>query len=595
MSRKYFSLLFLFISISIFSQTKLNEKNLDKQLLKLQETTQTVGFSVAIVKDNQVIYSKGFGYRDAEQKLKANENTLYPIGSTSKAFTTALLGIMEEEKGLKFTDSPIKYLPELKFYNDELNNKITILDMISHRTGLPRHDFSWYLFPIENKDSLLSRVKYHEPFTGIREKWHYNNFMYLAQGLITEKLTGKSWEDNIRERFFKPLNMSTSNLSIEELKKQSNISKGYSLENFETNEAIPYYDIAAISPAGSINSSVKEMANWLKIWLNEGKLNEVQVLPKRYVEKAINPLMLVGNGIADKQFPNQHLNSYGYAWFVSSYKGHYRVEHGGNIDGFSANVSFFPTDKIGIVVLTNQDGSALPTLVRNAISDEVLNLEKTDWVAYYDKLIAPLKKQIKDKKEKEAESKVNHTTPTHNITEYTGKYNHKGYGTFQIEVKNDSLWANFTREKVYLKHTHYDVFKGFALKGNKVSSDEVGSNFNFQTNDLGDIESVKLNIETTLDPIIFKRSPLEVAVSTEKLNKYVGSYLLSGVELKISIKNDNLKLFVPGQPEYTLIPIKENEFSIKGLSGYKAVFEEKDNKLNVVLHQPNGVFTAVKQ
>src|SRR5690606_29312916 len=115
----------------------------------------------------------------------------------------------------------IKYLPELKFYNDELNNKITILDMISHRTGLPRHDFSWYLFPIENKDSLLSRVKYHEPFTGIREKWHYNNFMYLAQGLITEKLTGKSWEDNIRERFFKPLNMSTSNLSIEELKKQS--------------------------------------------------------------------------------------------------------------------------------------------------------------------------------------------------------------------------------------------------------------------------------------------------------------------------------------------------------------------------------------
>jgi len=194
----------LFFTHLLFAQGKLNEKQLDKKLRTLQETTQTVGFSVAVVQGNKVVYSKGFGYKDLENKIKVDENTLFPIGSTSKAFTTALLGIMEDEKGLIFTDSPRKYLPELEFYNNDLNNNITLLDMVSHRTGLPRHDLSWYLFPTENKDSLLARVKYHKPFTEIRKQWYYNNFMYLAQGLITEHLTGKSWEENIRERFFEP-------------------------------------------------------------------------------------------------------------------------------------------------------------------------------------------------------------------------------------------------------------------------------------------------------------------------------------------------------------------------------------------------------
>ncbi|SFB31539.1 serine hydrolase [Algoriphagus aquimarinus] len=590
------SFLFLFSCSLIFAQSKLDTKQLDSKLQALQEATKTVGFSVAIVKGDEILYAKGFGYRDLDNKLKADENTLYAIGSSSKAFTVALLGIMEEERGLKFNDSPKKYLPDLKFYNDELNNQVTILDMISHRTGLPRHDISWYLFPTEDKDSLLSRVKYQEPFTGVREQWYYNNFMYLAQGLITEKLTGKSWEDNIKERFFIPLNMATSNVTIEELQNHSNISKGYVLEEFETNKITPYYNIAAISPAGSINSSVKEMTNWLKIWLNEGALNNIQVLPKAYVEKAINPLMLVGGGIADKQFPDQHLNSYGYAWFTSSYKGHYRLEHGGNIDGFSANVSLFPADKIGIVILSNQDGSSLPTLARNMISDEILGLEKTDWVGYYTEKLDKAKEQQKESKTEKKSNTVPNTSPSHGLAEYTGKYNHPGYGTFNIVSTNDSLWAQFPRERMYLKHTHYDVFEPFMVKENKVDTlSGLGINFNFRSNDLGDIESANLKVEPTLDPITFKRSPEEAKVSTATLASYVGTYTLSGTELKVSMKNESLMLFVPGQPEYMLTATQENEFIIKGLSGYKVRFEEKESVLNMLLIQPNGTFTAIKK
>ena len=498
---------------------------------------------------------------------------------------------MEDEKGLNFTESPKKYIPELEFYNDDLNNNIIIEDMVSHRTGLPRHDLSWYLFPTENKDSLMARIKYHKPFTGIRQQWYYNNFMYLAQGLITEKLTGKSWEDNIHERFFKPLEMETSNLTIKELENSANVSKGYTLENFKTNNLIPYYNIAAISPAGSINSSAKEMANWLKIWLNKGKFKDIQVLPESYIRKAINPLMIVGKGIGDDKFPDQHLNSYAYAWFASSYKGHYRLEHGGNIDGFSANVSFFPSDSIGIVVLANQNGSALPTLVRNAISDEILNLKKTDWVTFYNEKIDEIKNQQEEKKKNEAENNLYSTNPVRDLAEYTGKYRHKGYGTINLEVKNDSLWAYFTREKAYLKYTHYDIFKPHLLKDDTVKiEDDLGFNFNFKTNDLGDIEGVYLKLEPTLEPLFFKRSPNEVFISEVDLKKYVGNYFLSGAELKVSLKNKNLRLLVPQQPEYTLIPVKENVFVIKGLSGYKAEFSKSD----LILHQPNGTFTATK-
>ncbi len=588
----------LFTLVSFSQNTaKINSKELDKKLEELQKITKTVGFSVAIVQGDKVIYSKGFGYSDLENKIKVNENTLFPIGSTSKAFTTALLGIMEEEKGLSFSDNPKKYLPQLEFYNDKLNNNLTILDLVSHRTGMPRHDNSWYLFPTEDKDSLLSRIKYHEPFKEIREQWYYNNFMYLTQGLITEKLTGKSWEDNIRERFFQPLKMNRSNLNIKELQEESNVSKGYVLEKFETNKVAPYFNIAAVSPAGSINSSALEMSNWLKIWLNKGKFEDKQVLPESYIKKAINPLMIVGNGISNSEYPDQHLNSYGYAWFVSSYKGHYRLEHGGNIDGFSANVALFPTDNIGIVILSNQDGSALPVLARNVIADEVLNLKKTDWKNYYTKLIGKVIEQYKENEKSQKEIAAQNNISAHDILNYTGIYYNPGYGKFKIEYKNDSLFVKFKVANMLLKNISHDVFKPYSINNNEVDiSSSLGYNFNFQSDDLGEIESVKIKLEPMLEPIEFKKIGETLVVKNNNIEKYVGSYELSGISLKVFI-NDNKELIlsVPGQPNYTLIHTTNDEFKVKELSGYKAKFDlNNENILDLVLIQPNGTFTAKK-
>ncbi|KXH84317.1 serine hydrolase [Chryseobacterium kwangjuense] len=492
--------------ILAFSQTPFPTKQLDDKLHALLKESNAPGFSIAIVKNSKLIYSKGFGYSNIEKKQKVDENTLFAIGSTSKAFTTGLLGILEAEHKLSFDDNPRKHLLKLEFYNSLLNSELTIKDLVSHRSGLPRHDFSWYLFPTDSKDSLLARVEYQEPFRDIRTQWYYNNFGYLIQGMITEKITGKSWEDNIRERFFTPLEMARSNVSIAEMKLMKNIATGYDWKNLETTEAMEYYNIAAMSPAGSINSSALEMSRWIEIWLNKGKYKEKQVLPEAYVKKAMNPLFLIGGGITDPQFPDQHLNSYGYAWFVSSYKGHYRLEHGGNIDGFSANVALFPTDNLGIVVLTNQNASILPTMARNIVSDLVLKTNETDWIAYMKEKLTGAKKKLSETKKKELEGSVNGTKPSHPLQDFAGDYNHPGYGTFHITVRDNSLFAQAPKEEFYLSHKHYDVFTPMKMKSGTVDKNsDAGFNFNFQTDEAGKIVSVALKLEPTLDPIQFKR------------------------------------------------------------------------------------------
>lgn len=580
------------VTLVVHGQEKVDLKKLDDKLFKLLEVSNAPGMSVAVVKGNEVVYIKGFGFRNLEKKQKVDENTLFAIGSSSKAFTTALLGIMEAEKGFSFKDSPRKYLPELEFYNDKLNSVITVEDLVCHRSGLPRHDYSWYLFPTEDKDSLLARVKYHEPFTDMRTKWYYNNFGYLIQGMISEKLTGNTWEQNIRDYFFQPMRMNRSNLSIAEMLEFKNIATGYDWIDYKSSKRMNYFNIAAISPAGSINSSAKEMTNWLKVWLNEGKLDDQQILPYEYVRKAQDPLMLIGGGVIDAKFPDQHLNSYGYAWFTSSYKGHYRMEHGGNIDGFTANVALFPEDDLGIVVLANQNGSLVPAMARNIISDAYLNLPEYDWVDYSEVKIGAAQLQLQTLKNKSSESQVKGTKPSHSLQDYTGKYSHTGYGSFQLLLKNDSLWSYFVKDTFLLNHYHYDVFKPMLLKNNELdTSNVVELFFNFHSDNQGDISSVQLKLEPTLEALTFKRTPNVFEVDNATLSAYVGDYSLSGAVIKVSKgKGNRLLMDVPNQPQYTLSPESVNVFFVKGLSGYKAKFE--DGKL--ILLQPNGTFTAKK-
>ncbi|RYY14719.1 MAG: serine hydrolase [Chitinophagaceae bacterium] len=605
--KKVFALLLSFASITALAQQSNDNpdprfKDLDTAMQRVLTNWKAVGFSVAVIEKNKVIYAKGFGYRDADKKLPVTTNTLFPIGSISKSFTTALIGQLEAEQKLSI-DRPVnEFMPSLRFFNKEMNNSINLKDMMSHRTGLPRHDLSWYLFNTASRDSILQRIQYQEPTKTVREAWQYNNFMYTAQGAIVEKLTGKTWEQNIEAKLFKPLAMNTSNTSIEELEKSKDASLGYAVDANGMIKKLPYFHINGMGPAGAVNSSASELANYLIAWINDGKFNGKEVIPVQFQQQAISSQMVMGAGIPSKAKPDLHFSTYGFGWMLASYKGHYRVEHGGNIDGFSASACFFPTDSIGIVVLSNQNGSAVPSIVRNILSDKLLNVKYTDWNSEM--------KANRDKQDEQQKKVLKETVvtigkphpPTHPLSDFAGIYSNPGYGTLRIYTKNDSLFASGVRKGMWLKHHTYDIFEVFLHDLNSPVdtgiTNKMQSAIQFQMNPAGKIESFTSVLEMGLKPLVFTKGVEAKAVAGKELQKYVGEYDLGGMTVKLYTKeNKVLYAFLPGQPEYELIPVEKDKFSIKILNGYSLKFEvSAEGKVSeVVFMQPNGNFRAKKK
>jgi len=574
-------------------------KKIEKELQISLDYTKSPGFAVAVVEKDKIIYSKGFGYKDYEKKLPVTPNTMFAIGSCTKAFTSSILGILSDEGKLELSDSPIKYIPDLRFYNDDMNNSIVINDLMCHRTGMPRHDFSWYLFPSKSKSDLVKRIEYQEPSADLRAVWQYNNFMFLTQGLIAEKITGKSWEENVKEKLFEPLKMHNSTLDINGLKNADDRAIGYELKNDSIINKMSYYDISGMSPAGSINSSVNEMSNWLIAWINGGKFEGESIIPTGYGQQAISSQMVINAALPAGKHTDIFMGTYGFGWMMKSYKGHYMVEHGGNIDGFSASTCFFPSDSIGIVILTNQNASALPTLVRRIIADNLLELTVDDWNEEFIKNKEKASEQLKKAGESKTSNQKPGTKLSHSLEDYTGKFSHPGYGEMKLQIERDSLFVILPVKKLWLKHYHYDIFQPFEVYDYGIDPDEEsGLFFNFHTGDTGDIEAVKLKLDPTLDVINFKREIVEIEVSENELDKFVGTYDIAGTELKVYIKNKTtLYFFVAGQPEYEQLATGKNKFSFKSVEGFGLEFieNEKGEITGVIVIQPNGNFEAVKK
>ena len=595
-------LAFCLISITSFSQKqKLTVDKrfagLDTAFARVLKDWHAAGFAVAVVVKDKVVYAKGFGYKDYERKIPVTPNTLFAIGSCTKAFTASLIGMLNKEGKVDIDKSVRNYIPELKFYNDDMNDHITLHDMMCHRTGLPRHDISWYLFPTHSRDTLMQRIQYMEPSAGIREKWQYNNFMFMMQGAVVEKISGKSWEDNIREKIFAPLGMNNSDVSLGEWTKSSDESFGYDVMKDSIIKKQDHYDIAAMSPAGSINSCVNDMAKWVSLWIYGGKLNGKEIIPSSYVNEAMTVQMATGGGLPDKAMPEVYFSGYGFGWFLSSYRGHYRVEHGGNIDGFSASTCFYPTDSIGVIVLTNQNGSPVPSAVRNLISDKILGLKYYDWETYLKSSSDSAKAKEKAAEVKKVKDTAAVGKPSHNPKDYEGLYTNPGYGTFEITLKNDSFFIKTPKMNLWMQHKNYDIFNIFPID-DKEGIDTAGINFpaQFNTGLSGYIESASLTLESTVKPIVFTRSSKEIA--NDSLQAYTGEYEISNITIKVYTKTDSsLYMFVPGQPEYKLIPIDKDKFSLKGLNGFSVQFNRNDKNeiIEMLSIQPNGTFKAKKK
>src|SRR5256884_9425364 len=324
----------------------------DSYMEQVLKDWNTPGIGVGIVINDKLVFAKGYGYRDYEKKLPFTPTTLCQIASNSKLFTAVSAGMLVEEGKLTW-DKPVREsVPTIQFYNDQLNNNVTLRDMLSHRTGVTRHDLIWFRSPFTRKE-LFEKLKYLEPQEPMRETFLYNNLMYAAAGNIIELKSGKTWEQFVRERIFMPLDMTTTTYAISDMTQHPEHGVPYreKRDSFELYK-IPYYeDTEGVAPAGAIISNIDELSHWLIALMNDGKYNGKQVLPASVLKATLQPAIGLPNTLGEALGFWEMLNpAYGMGRQTAAYRGHLLTYHGGALSGVESQSFFMPNDKIGVIV-----------------------------------------------------------------------------------------------------------------------------------------------------------------------------------------------------------------------------------------------------
>jgi CubicO group peptidase (beta-lactamase class C family) len=365
------------------------------------------GMSLAIVKDGQVIYAKGLGYKDFEKKIPATADTQFAIGSATKAFTALSILMSQDEGKLSLDDSPKKYLPYFKMKDADTDKNMTVRDLMAHTSGLNRTDLAMITGQL-NRQELIRVAGEAQPMAKLREKFFYQNIMFAAAGEVVASVQKTTWEKFVPKRIFKPLGMTNSTMDMKQMQKAKDYSFGYQY-NFDTKETrkLPFRDIDEVAPAGSINSSARDMAKWITFVMNGGVVDGKRLVSEKGFEEWTKPQM--------KITPDGKV-SYGLGWFLREWKGLKVVEHGGNIDGFNALVAMIPEKKLGFVMLTNVSGSPLGSELMPIVWENILGNPETA------------------ENDKKTEQK---TTKNETVKELIGKYSPNGQVFAEIKSETD--------------------------------------------------------------------------------------------------------------------------------------------------------------
>ncbi|MEL7247741.1 MAG: serine hydrolase [Bacteroidota bacterium] len=565
------------------AQAALMEKvELIKNLVdSFRQGAEVPGLGLGIFYQDEVLLADGFGYRNMEEEIPATADTRFAIGSSSKAFTSMGLGLLADE-GLLEWDEPVQtYLKDFQLYDDFATQEMTTTDLLCHRSGLPRHDLMWYATDF-SREELYNRLKYLEPSASFRSTWQYQNLMFMTAGILTERLSGQSWEEYIAASIFQPLGMTSANFSITEMAETDNFAYGYGEEEDEVNR-IPYHPLDAIGPAGSINASAADMLKWVELHLGNGEFRGQHFVNAGTLKNMHKPHMLMEQSLLSN--PAISYPSYGLGWFTYDYGGLKVVEHGGNIDGFSALVFMIPEKGFGMVTLTNKNGTPLGYVLAYTIADILLDLEGNDW---YSDVFDSNEEEEEEEDEEEDETEEEVSTPApHELKDYVGTYSHPGYGDITVTSEGGELVGTYYDFSGVLKHQQFDYWKG-------ETDDAIAVDLRFETDRNGQITAAHTLLELSLSEIRFERQPDDKLSDPDFLNTLCGTYELDGgVEIKISLEGTSLKGDIAGQPTYTLEPKQGNSFALAGLEGFVIEFLfEGDEVTALVSHQPNGDFRA---
>lgn len=446
---------FLLLQFGLSTKAQQVDIKLIEQIIDSARITYNVpGIAVGIVQNNKIIFAKGFGTSTYGKNEPVNENTQFGIASNTKAFTALGITMLAEEGKLSLDDKVIKHLPWFKSYNDYTTNEMTIRDLLTHHSGLKTFsgDLIWYASN-HSREEIVKRSQHLQPAFGFREKFGYSNIHYLAAGLIIEKVSGKSFDEFIKERIFTPLKMTTTNTSISSNPK-TNVATPHAIR-YEKVIPIPYVNWDNIAPAGSINSNVKDMCKWLQFLLNNGKKGDtVVVQPKTLYNmyQAVTPLPV--SGFSQKMHPTKHFNAYGLGFNLFDYHGVKVVNHSGGLDGMISHLAFVPEKNFGLVILSN-GGTGLPGILLYDLLDQMLQQKPNNYYKQYHKIISTNEANEKAEEEKTWKDATKGKKHTLDHKLFSGRYKGNVYGEVVITEKKGQLHFTLTHSPSFHADLHY--------------------------------------------------------------------------------------------------------------------------------------------
>jgi CubicO group peptidase (beta-lactamase class C family) len=465
-----FLALFLFAVLAAsFAPAQTTQNNvpqdLDAVASRVVKEFEVPGLAVAIVKDGKVVLAKGYGVRKLGEATPVDENTLFGIASNTKAFTAAALAMLVDEGKISWDDSVTKHLPAFQLYDPYVTREMTIRDLLTHRSGLGlgAGDLLWWPPTDYSREEIIRRFRYVRPATSFRSRYAYDNVLYMIAGQVVAAVTGKTWDDFIKERIFTPLGMTTSNTSVAALTASPDAATPHAKVDGRLKTITPL-PLENVGPAGAINSSVAEMAKWLIAQLNRGQIGE----GRRLFSEQRSREMWSAQTITPLGDPPPHLSAlranfsaYGLGWGLTEYRGFRIVSHTGGLMGFVSRVTLVPDLNLGVVVLTNQQSGGAFQSMTYRILDHYMSAPATDWIAGFKKSEEMGLARAAEAEKRLASTRAADSKPSLPLAKYAGRYTDAWYGDVTISMETDKLVLRFGHTPLLvgdLEHWQHDTF-----------------------------------------------------------------------------------------------------------------------------------------
>lgn len=545
------------------------------------------GAAIAVLRDKKILYQSAHGFGDVSRKQPLTENTRFALGSVTKSLTAMSVALLADEGRLEW-DKPVwNYMPEFILEDPYVTRYLTLRDMLSHRTGLPRHDLAAWRLDL-SRGEFVKRMRHLKFSSSLRDKYQYNNLMYAAVAHLVEKISGQTWEEFVGERIFAPLGMTSSNFEPSFGTSGHLLAEGYRIERDENGKFdklvhVPFGRHTALSPgpAGALFSTLADLTQWLQVQIGEGMYGDFQLVSKTNLKPMHKPQMVIPTNESSYALSGLTMHAYGMGWMIRPYPFATGtvIYHDGNVEGHSCHICFVPEFKLGVVVLTNAAASSVPTILAREAMDRALSLPSRDWNKKFHTLLDPIHAAAGRGRRTSAEERLKDAPSSHAIEAYEGTYHADGYPDFAVRIERGKLSACTVESLPWseLRHYHHDIFEWY------IPIWDEWIKAKFLVDEAGDVGAISMPLASDVPDIVFKRKSLVVEPAT--LADIAGVYDpgINGMLFYLTTKGGKLYWNEPGQPLVEAAPCKSSLSEV----------EFKVGRSRVVVRQIGGVWALL--